>query len=119
MQKISQYKKDHVNYKINNFKKLDTFETFKVVDDKNCKLGKWIVSQEQQGKNFTQAPVWGKLKEVHAHVHGGVQSYIDKNATKASNDELGIIAKDIENDTVKVFDRLNGLLNINCNKNKS
>ncbi len=115
MRAVSKYKKDHINFKINNFSKLDTYETFKVVDDKNCKLGLWVIEQEQKGADFTKNNNWTQLKEIHHQVHNGVQKYIDKNASNVSNEELRTLSETIESDTTKVFNSLNSILNTNCN----
>ncbi len=122
MRAVSGYKKDHINFKINNFSKLDTYTSFKVVDDKHCKLGLWVIEQEQKGAEFTKTSQWTQLKEIHHNVHSGVQKYIDKNATNALNDELYTLAKTIEDDTLKVFDSLDSILNVHCKnlkKNKT
>ncbi len=111
---ISKYKTDHINFKSAQFKKLDGFKSFKVTDHKSCKMGKWIIECDQNNIGFTQSAAWNKLKLVHEKVHSGVQNYVDKNAAKASNDELQQIAKLIEEETVEVFDDLNGVLNSHC-----
>ena len=112
---VSGYKTDHVNFKSTQFKKLDEFTAFKVTDYKSCKMGKWIIEAEQRGETFTKSTAWGKLKDIHQKVHDGVQTYVDKNAAKESNEELRDIAMLIEDETLEVFDTLNELLYAHCN----
>jgi len=66
--------------KDNNFAKLDNNATFKVTNEHECNLGKWIDEVERKGESFTKTNNWKHLKEVHAKVHGGVQSIVNNNA---------------------------------------
>jgi methyl-accepting chemotaxis protein len=111
---ISGYKTDHIQYKTTHFEKLDTFKQFTVVNHHQCRMGKWIVKCEQDNLGFTQSTAWSKLKDMHKKVHNGVQTYIDKNAQKVSNSELAQVAKLIEEETIEVFDDLNGVLESHC-----
>ncbi len=114
---ISSYKRDHIAFKSNNFKRLNEFVSFKVVDHHSCRMGKWLDEQEKTGEDFTKIPAWKELKEAHKKVHGSVQKYIDENATKIAQRELESKALEIENDTLEVFNKLNQVLMINCNQN--
>jgi methyl-accepting chemotaxis protein len=111
---ISGYKTDHINFKATQFERIDEYKSFKVVDHTSCKMGRWIIEQEQNGTGFTKSTAWRNLKEIHQKIHGEVQNYIDKNAQGASNDELAKIAKNIEEETVDVFGHLNGVLESHC-----
>jgi methyl-accepting chemotaxis protein len=111
---VSGYKTDHINFKTTHFDKLDDFKQFSVTSHHQCKMGKWIDKSEQDNLGFTQSTAWRKLKATHQEVHDGVQTYIDKNAQKVSNEELAQIAKLIEENTIEVFDELNGVLESHC-----
>ncbi len=91
---LNKLKLDHINFKDSNFVKLDNNATFKVTNDHDCNLGKWIDTQEKEGKSFTKTSNWNHLKEVHAKVHSGVQNIVDNNAngntTKILQDTLEI-----------------------------
>jgi methyl-accepting chemotaxis protein len=91
---LNKLKLDHINFKDSNFAKLDNNATFKVATDHECNLGKWIDTQEKDGKSFTKTANWNHLKEVHRKVHGGVQSIVNDNASgktsKILNDTLEI-----------------------------
>jgi hypothetical protein len=114
LNEVSKYKNDHINFKAKNFEQLNKFENFKVVDCHSCNMGRWIDNQEQDKIGFTHSKQWEELKDVHEKVHSKIQTYVTKNASKASNEELRELAKNIEEDTVKVFHALNNILEVNC-----
>ena len=107
---ISKYKRDHIEFKTNNFNKLDEFKAFDVVDYKSCKLGKWIIQVEKDEEAFTKEKNWEDLKRSHKKVHDAVQEYINNNADDKKEDLLKNNAIQIEYATQEVFSRLNELL---------
>jgi len=111
---ISQYKRDHIDFKASNFNKLNEFKSFSVTDHTSCKLGKWIIEKEHEKASFTQTTKWNELKTAHKKVHVNVQSYINTNANSRDYKKLEIDALNIENDTVEVFGKLNNILINNC-----
>jgi methyl-accepting chemotaxis protein len=111
---ISQYKRDHINFKASNFDKLYKFKVFNVVDYNSCKLGKWMIQKEQEGVEFTKSKKWEELKIAHKKVHVNVQSYINTNANSNDHNKLEIDALNIEKNTIKVFEKLNDILINNC-----
>jgi methyl-accepting chemotaxis protein len=111
---ISGFKSTNIKFKITQFEKLDTFENFKVTSNHECKMGRWIDEQERKDESFTKSNSWQKLKDIHTKIHNEVQNYIDKNAQRANNDELKLIAKSIEDETIEVFDNLNKILEEHC-----
>ena len=114
----SKYKRDHISFKNENFKRLNEFRSFQVTDHNTCKMGQWIKEQEQQGSTLTTLSAWSELKQIHEKVHKDVQSYIDDNANKISQKELEQKALHIESDTLEVFHKLNQVLQSNCEKSK-
>mgnify|MGYP001613599878 CR=1 FL=1 len=112
---IAKYKNDHVNFKDNNFKKLDSFESWKVVDCHSCNLGKWIDLCEKNSRIFVNTSAWSQLKIEHEKVHQGVQNYIDANAKREENSKLANISISIESATRGVFNNLDNVLVENCN----
>ncbi|MGB1227405.1 MAG: nitrate- and nitrite sensing domain-containing protein [Poseidonibacter sp.] len=111
---VAKYKNDHINFKDNNFKNLDTYETWKVVDCHSCNLGKWIDSCENNSKVFVNTTAWTELKIEHEKVHQGVQKYIDANASKEDNTKLADLSLNIEKATRGVFNNLDNVLIENC-----
>jgi len=118
IKEVSKYKNDHINFKKSYYKDLDNFKDCNVVDCKSCNMGKWIVSCENENREFTKVNEWNLLKSNHKNVHEKVQAYVSKNANKEKNKILRKIASEIEESTVKVFDSLNDVLYIDSKLNK-
>ena len=85
---LNRLKLDHINFKDSNYNQLDSKTVWKVKNEKECNLGKWIIEQEETNKEFTKTTNWNYLKEVHLKVHGGVQSIIENNAKDNISDML-------------------------------
>ncbi|RXK11855.1 chemotaxis protein [Halarcobacter mediterraneus] len=101
---ISKLKNDHITFKNSNFSKLgSSTSTWSVNTCDQCDFGKWILTQEKAGKNFTKTSNWTNMKEHHKNVHETVQEYIDRNAENASNDILEKISKTLEVETEQLF----------------
>ncbi len=106
-------KLDHVKFKEGAYKKLiDATSKFTVTDHHGCNLGRWI--DNHQGDDFTDAPYWNSFLDVHAHVHKGVQNYVDSYFSGGKNHELFAISKEIEQDTFRVFEYLDEAKLQNC-----
>ncbi len=116
MKEVSKYKNDHINFKKNYYKNLDSFESCKVVDCKSCNMGKWIESCEKEQKEFVKSNEWNILKQNHHDVHDKMQQYIDQNSSKVDNQILRKTASEIEESTIKVFDSLNDILYVDSSK---
>ena len=112
---IAKYKNDHINFKDTNFAKLDSFSKWEVTDCKSCNLGKWIISCENENRNFVNSSTWSALKVAHEQVHGNVQEYIYMNADRVPTVNLNKKADDIEESTHQVFERLDDILIEHCN----
>ena len=111
---ISNYKTDHINFETNLFTKLDEFKAFNITSYTSCNMGKWIIEQEQIKRKYTTTPQWEQLKKTHKYIHELIQDYINKNAQKVQNEILYQIAKNIEEHTLKLFNQLDKILEINC-----
>ena len=108
-------KHDHIQFKDENFSKLNTKGTrWDVAPHESCNLGKWIIRSEHEGKPFTKTNTWTKLKDVHADVHIGVQKIIDENANKTSNAILKQLSTNVEVSISQVFDLLDAIKVENC-----
>ncbi|MEA3498660.1 MAG: methyl-accepting chemotaxis protein [Campylobacterota bacterium] len=111
---LNKLKLDHLKFKTDNFKKLDSRSTFKVATHKECGLAKWISEQELENKEFTKSSNWKELNDAHQLVHENVQKYIDKNAENDSNEHLLDIGDTIEKATARVFEALDVVKRENC-----
>ncbi|WP_122894066.1 methyl-accepting chemotaxis protein [Arcobacter peruensis] len=103
--KISKLKNDHIKFKNINFEKIGTTtNAWSVTKPTECDLGKWIIEQEQNSKEFTQTTNWKNLKESHELVHSNVQDYIDENCkSDSSSEKLNSFSSDLDKATQKVF----------------
>lgn len=110
---INRLKLDHINFKDNNYNKLDSKTTWKVTKETECNLGKWILEQEQNNKRFTKTENWKNLKEAHFKVHSGVQNVIDDNACGNLNTML-TTTMDIDKAIYKVFETMQITKEENC-----
>jgi len=115
---ISSYKSQYIEFKERQFDKLDSYNSFTIPTSKESKMGQWIQEQENKNTDFTTTPQWNKLVSMHNKIHDDVQHYINQNAAHSSNDELAAIAKQIENTTLQIFDDLNNVLEVHCDKQK-
>ena len=110
---MNKLKIDHVLFKERYYDETaKSDKKFKVVDSHSCALGKWI--DNNKTKPFAKTSNWQELIDVHAHVHQGVQSFCDDNIDNLSFDTISETAKNIEEDTLKVFSALNTVKLENC-----
>ena len=54
---ITRHKFNHILLKKEFFKNLDEFETFQLFGGTSSKMAKWMVSCENENKNFTKNPI--------------------------------------------------------------
>ncbi len=113
IQDISKYKNNNINFKKEYFKDLNKFEHIDVKESLETELGKWIDNAEKQNKPFTNSTEWKKLKERKLRFHELMQEFMNLNASKASNEELRAVAKDIEYITGDLFSSLNDVAVVN------
>ena len=109
-------KLDHVNFKENNFAKVGNAQNWSVKNHHECDLGKWI--KENEHESFTKNSDWQELLKVHEAVHSGVQEYVNVDALNKRDDKLPQIAKEIEENTEKVFDYIDKIKVYRCEELK-
>jgi len=110
----SKYKRTHIKFKSDYFKKLNEFSSIKIVDHNSCHMGTWLNEQEKKGTKITKSPAWTELKKVHEKVHLNIQEYLNENAKHVPQSSLSKKALQIEDDTIEVFNQLNQSLKCNC-----
>ncbi|MBI3873573.1 MAG: CZB domain-containing protein [Arcobacter sp.] len=93
---------------------MDSKTTWSVQKPTECKIGKWIASQEREGLKYTKTTSWESLKHTHDRYHNSIQDYINENAKNKPNTALNKYSNQIENDIVTIFDLLNELKTANC-----
>jgi methyl-accepting chemotaxis protein len=109
---INKLKSDHINFKNVNFAQCKAGHNFKVTNDSECNLGKWI--NLNSDKPFAKSKYWEDLKIAHTKVHTLVQDTVTLYAQESENEEIFSTTKEIENNIEIVFDLLNKIREINC-----
>lgn len=110
VQTIAKYKNDHINFKDDNFNKLDSLKEWEVQTCDSCKMGHWIDESEANNKIYTTSNQWQQLKDIHLSLHDDLQEYIIKNAKQESNETLQTSANLIEEHTLQLFKYLDDIL---------
>ncbi len=106
--KISKLKNDHIRFKLNNFDKVGSTKiAWTVTKPTDCDLGKWLLEQENSGKNFTRTENWKQLKINHDLVHNSVQDYINEDCKDKSDKALlNSLSQKLDGATLEVFKSL-------------
>jgi methyl-accepting chemotaxis protein len=115
MFKLNSLKLDHINFKDTNFNKLDSKASWKVSDETQCNLGKWIKQMEDEKKPFTKSANWSTLKHNHLLVHSGVQNTIDANASDNLDGFISEVEK-LDENVSAVFSGLQNVKGENCSQ---
>ncbi|NVJ54235.1 MAG: chemotaxis protein [Campylobacteraceae bacterium] len=105
-------KLDHISFKETNFKELGNGKTAKVKTHTECALGKWI--EEHSNESYTKNKDWDEFLIAHEKVHSNVQKYIDIDAKDKTDKQLFSVARDIEENTTKVFNYIDKIKEHNC-----
>lgn len=107
---MSLAKLDHVIWKVNTYLSiLDGKPTFKFVDHKNCRLGKWY--EEGEGKsNFVRMPSYRGLEEPHSIVHNGTRRIFELLESHGSFADISLAVEEMEAGSSKVFEGLDQIL---------
>jgi len=101
--KLNDYKLQYILFKENSFDKLKNND---ISVDKDFNLNNWIMQSERDNELFTQTQNWTKIKELHQEVGVDVRKFLEQNSKNVSNEELIVIAQNIETTTAKIFEAL-------------
>jgi len=112
--KLNTLKLNHLKFKEGCFNSLDSSKPITIQNHEQSELGLWIKEAEDYNHHYSNNPNWTKLKTHHKMVHDKIQEYIDENNKEASNDQLLLIANDIEKASNHVFESLNITKSLNC-----
>ena len=112
---INRLKSDHINFKNTNFALCKEGFKFTVKNAHECNLGKWLDSNED--KSFAKTKEWEDLKNAHKKVHELVQNTVDLYCDKSENDKIFATTKEVEKNIEIVFDLLDKIREINCDRN--
>ena len=111
---INKLKSDHISFKDVSFSKCKAGHTFKVTNGHECNLGKWIDANEN--KDFAKSNDWLILKDAHHKVHSMVQDTVDLYAQSYDNAQIFAVTENIEKNIDIVFNSLDKIREINCQK---
>ena len=103
------------NFKNANFALCKEGFKFTVKNAHECNLGKWLDLNED--KHFAKSKEWVDLKNAHKKVHELVQTTVDLYCDKSENDKIFATTKEVEENIEIVFDLLNKIREINCDRN--
>ncbi|NQY94619.1 MAG: hypothetical protein HRT43_10660, partial [Campylobacteraceae bacterium] len=112
--KLNTLKLNHLKFKESCFDSLDTRDAFVIESHDESELGLWIKETERFNHHYSNNPNWTKLKTHHKIVHEKIQEYINENVNNASNDDLLLIANEIERASNCVFETLNITKSLHC-----
>jgi methyl-accepting chemotaxis protein len=110
--KANKLKLDHINFKEKAFKDAKINHKFRVVNEHECELGKWL--DENKNSDFASGSHWDELLLCHKNVHQNMQEYVDLVANGANNRDILDKSITIEENINKVFNDLNSLKGIHC-----
>ncbi len=109
----AQLKVDLLNTKDKVYSKLGTYQDFRV--EQNTSLNNWIVEHSNSGKKIDSA-LMNDISSLQKTFHEDLQSLVDLNAKKDSNEKLNEKAKNIEVNALRIFGNLNNVKRVACKK---
>jgi methyl-accepting chemotaxis protein len=109
---VNKLKSDHIVFKNVNFAQCKSNHSFKVKNDHECNLGKWIDANKDS--KFAQSSEWQELLVAHRRVHSMVQDTVDLYAQDYDNEQIFAVTENIEKNIEIVFDLLNRVREVNC-----
>jgi methyl-accepting chemotaxis protein len=108
---------DHILWKANTYySAVTTTEQFKLVDHKDCRLGKWYYEGEGK-KDFSNSIHYKELEAPHAVVHDATKKVYDLIADENIDlDKIFEVFKGMEESSHKIFSTLDSIFNDRANK---
>lgn len=93
------------------YSKLSNCEDF--IISQNSEIDNWLEHLQNTGKNI-DIDLINKIKEQNKTFFNDLQKLVHLNATKADNEILNLKAKDIEQNSLKLFENLNEIKRVAC-----
>jgi methyl-accepting chemotaxis protein len=106
-------KVDLLNTKDFVYSKLGEAKSFKI--EERYSLKSWSQSHINSGKRVN-IDLMNKIDSLNIEFHENLQRLVDANANKEDNNSLNQKAKDVETNTLKIFDNLNNVKKEACKK---
>jgi len=113
----SKLKLNHIVFKNDCFCKAGAGERFEVKNEHQCALGDWIAKNSNQ--EFASSNDFKELQVAHNKVHKLVQKTVDiYSSANYENKDLFKVTDEVEKNINIVFNKLNSIREINCNKKR-
>ncbi len=109
----AQLKVDLLTIKDDTYSKLGTYSNWKVQETNG--LNTWCQNHINSGKKVNMETM-NNINQLQKEFQDNLQSLVDANANKESNDTLNNKAKDVEITTLRIFGNLNNLKEDACSK---
>ena len=114
---IAKLKLDHISFKEKYFNELTTNNFTQVTDHHGCNMGRWI--DDHANSDIAKTQDWQELLKVHQHVHNGVSDFMNENKSGQNVTKLSNLSKNIDSDSVKLFDLFDGIKKEHCRRIRS
>jgi methyl-accepting chemotaxis protein len=109
----AQIKVDLLNTKDEVYAQLGTYKSWKVKE--NTSLDIWTKSHINSGKKIDMETM-NTINDLNKQFHNDLQSLVDANANKESNEKLNQKAKEVELNSLRIFGNLNNVKRDACKK---
>ena len=106
-------KVDLLNTKDNVYSQLGDLKAFKIKE--NVSLAQWLNQHTNSGKKV-DTQLMNEIEILNKKFHENLQKLVDANANKESNEILNKKAKDLEKDSLDIFENLNNVKKVACKK---
>ena len=88
-------------------------KAFKIKE--NVSLAQWLNQHTNSGKKV-DTQLMNEIEILNKKFHENLQKLVDANANKESNEILNKKAKDLEKDSLDIFENLNNVKKVACKK---
>ncbi|MBU3014006.1 methyl-accepting chemotaxis protein [Poseidonibacter lekithochrous] len=109
----AQIKVDILDTKDEVYAQLGTYNSWKVKENTSLKI--WSDSHINSGKKIDME-IMNTIDKLNTQFHENLQSLVDANANKESNNSLNQKAKEVEINALKIFENLNDVKKDACKK---
>ena len=109
----AQLKVDLLNTKDETYSKLGKLESWKINENKS--INTWLSNHKNSGKKLNANTI-ESIEVFNKNFHKSLQELVEANSQKQSNEQLNKIAKDIEVNADKIFEKLNTVKSDACKK---
>ncbi len=102
-----------LNTKDNVYAQLGSLKNFQIKE--NSSLKEWAEKHSSSGKKI-DSQLMNDIENLNVKFHENLQKFVVANSNKESNESLNKKAKDVETDTLEIFENLNNVKKVACKK---